>query len=348
MNIAIDIRCLTEKNRTGVGEYTVGYLNNLFDADKENQYFLFYNSWQDVSDNIPRWGQNNVHYIVSKLPSKVFNFLVWLRIIKLDRFIERKFNINNLDQFFSPNINFISLTEKIRFILVIHDLSFEFFPDFYSWKRSLWHKFVNPKKLCQRAEEIITPSENTKRDVVREYKVESRKVKVIYPRISSLFDERRTANNEQVKLKYNLPDQFILFLGTLEPRKNIVSIIQAFKNSELRTKNYELIIAGAKGWKYQNILKEIDKTSGVQYVGYIDEKDKVNLYTMAKLFVFPSFYEGFGLPVLEAMSCGVSVITSNRSSLPEVISSSVTLVNPYNMSEIADGMKLILENVSLD
>ncbi|PIZ95874.1 MAG: hypothetical protein COX81_00035 [Candidatus Magasanikbacteria bacterium CG_4_10_14_0_2_um_filter_37_12] len=342
MNIAIDIRSLTEKKRTGVGEYTYQFLDTTFSSDHTNQYFLFYNSFQDVSDHIPKWEQENVHYVISHWPSKLFNLFVWMGVIKLDRFIEKKLEaldfrlqITSIHSFLSPNINFISLNPKTKFILTIHDLSFEYFKDCYSLKRRLWHKFVNPRKLCQRADEIIVPSENTKRDVIREYKIDAGKVSIEHPRLSFTFYEQRTTNDEQVKLKYNLPDKYILFLGTIEPRKNILSLIEAFKNSELGTMSYELIIAGAKGWKYKDILEAIEKTPSVRYLGYVDKDDKIDLYKMASLFVYPSFYEGFGLPVLEAMYCGTSVIASNRSSLMEVADGGAYLVNPHNVDEIA-------------
>ena len=131
-------------------------------------------------------------------------------------------------------------------------------------------------------------------------------------------------------------------MGTIEPRKNILGLIEAFKKSSLLVDGCSLVIAGARGWKCNSILKAIDKTPGVKYIGYVDAEDKPALYKMASLFVYPSLYEGFGFPVLEAMACGTPVVTSNRSSLPEVAGGAAYLINPYNVSEIARGMELIL------
>ena len=136
-----------------------------------------------------------------------------------------------------------------------------------------------------------------------------------------------------------------MFLGTVEPRKNILSLIDAFKKfSELSTINYELLIAGARGWKCESIMKAIDETEGVRYIGYVDPEDKSALYELADLFVYPSLYEGFGFPVLEAFVSSTPVVTSNRSSLPEVSDGAAYLVNPYNVSEIQNGMRLILSD----
>jgi len=143
-------------------------------------------------------------------------------------------------------------------------------------------------------------------------------------------------------------------LGTLEPRKNVEMIIEAYRQfsprPELGTKaifnlqSFSLVLAGAPGWKNKNLMNLIQQTPGVKYIGYVNEEEKMALYKNASLFVFPSFYEGFGLPVLEAMACGVPVITSNRSSLMGVGQDAVCYVNPYNVSELAGAMVELTKN----
>ena len=348
MLIGIDIRPLMHPVRTGVGEYIYELLDALFKIDKQNQYFLFYNSSGDVLKNLPKWEQENVHYAGFKYPNKLFNLaLLIFKQPKLDRLILKKIkqynNVtikqsDNLDYWFSPNINFTAISKKCRQILTIHDLSFEYFPDCFSLKRRLWHKILNPKKAYQRADMILTPSENTKRDVIGEYKISEDKIKVIYPGLSEKFRANSSEPIENLKKKYNLPDKFILFLGTLEPRKNIIGLIEAFNASELRTIGYELVIAGAKGWKFKPIMDLIAKSDKVRYIGYVDMADKQGLYVLAGIFAYPSLYEGFGFPVLEAMFAGAPVITSNRSSLPEVVRDCAYLVNPNNVDDIAQGL----------
>lgn len=348
MNIGIDIRCLMDKQRTGVGEYTCGFLNALFSCDNadKNQYFLFYNSYQDVSQNIPKWEQANVRYVYIRWPNKLLNLLVWLKIVKLDKKILK--NIKYLDTFFSPNLNFIHLSKHVKHIQTIHDLSFEFFPECFTWKQRLWHKFLNPQKQCQRADVILTPSENTKRDVANRYQIPDSKIQVLRPGLSSDYRLQTIDYRQKMREKYNLPEKYILYLGTLEPRKNVESIIEAYKmNYESGIRNYGLVISGWSGWKNKKLLQLISKTSEVKYIGYVDEVDKPALYQGASLFVFPSLYEGFGLPVLEAIASGVPVITSNRSSLPEVAGDAGYLVDPHNLAEIAEAMELILANKDL-
>lgn len=350
MNIGVDIRPLMDSARTGVGEYTYEFLNALFKIDSQNQYFLFYNSAKDVSSNIPKWPQDNVHFIETKYPNKFFNLaMLFLKWPKLDKLIVKKSNINNLklDYFLATNLNFLALSKKVKYIFTIYDLSFEFFPDCFCFKRRLWHKILAPKKQCQKADIILTPSENTKRDVVNKYKINPEKIKVLYPGLSSVFNSEKSVNIDEVKKKYNLPPKFVLFLGTVEPRKNIIGLIEAYKKSKILDDLCSLVIVGAKGWNTESIMEKIQNTPGVKYIGYIEAQDKPTLYSLAELFIFPSLYEGFGFPVLEAIASGTAVITSNRSSLPEVAGSASYLVNPNNTDEIARGIKLLYKNLEI-
>ncbi|MBI4426983.1 MAG: glycosyltransferase family 4 protein [Candidatus Magasanikbacteria bacterium] len=346
MNVGVDIRCLMEKERTGVGEYAFGLLDAVFRIDKENQYFLFYNSHKDVSEVLPKWEYPNVRYVRTRWPNKIFNVFLLLGLVKLNKLIERRlkdYKIKKLDCFFSPNLNFTSLTPKTKFFLTIHDLSFEFLPECYTLKQRLWHKLLRPKKQCQQANIIFTPSESTRRDVASRYFVAEKKVLILRPGLSATMTQN-TDNRMQVREKYDLPEKFILFLGTIEPRKNVEAAISAFQNIHTLTHlhTYTLVIAGARGWKNENVMRVIADTPNVRYIDYVAEEDRPALYRLASLFVYPSLYEGFGLPVLEAMACGTPIITSNRSSLPEVGGDAVCYVNPANVAELSWAMERVL------
>src|SRR3989338_8960270 len=314
MRIGIDIRPLMSPFRTGVGEYTFELLNAVFEIDKINEYFLFYNSYADVSAHIPKWEQENVHYVVTEWPNKVFNSCVKLfGRPMLDKIIigNWKLEIGNLHTWFSPNLNFTALSPNVKHILTIHDLSFELYPEFYSPKQRLWHKIINPKKQCQRADLILTPSENTKRDVVECYGVNANKVKVVYPGLSSLDWGEREEKKEKILNKYNLTNNYILFIGTVELRKNLLGLIEAFEqlyNHKYSIFNLHLIITGSEGYGFEKIMARANASpckDRIHFLGYIPPEEKPALYASADLFIFPSFYEGFGFPVLEAMSAGV-------------------------------------------
>ena len=154
----------------------------------------------------------------------------------------------------------------------------------------------------------------------------------------------------EFKKKHDITFPFILYLGTLEPRKNLKSLILAYNEIKKKFPEYKLIIGGAKGWGYKNIFQIIDNLGidkDIIFTGYIPEKDLPSLYNSAELFVYPSFYEGFGLPPLEAMACGTPVITSNTSSLPEVVGNAGIMVDPNNVNQLADAMYKVLTDDNL-
>jgi glycosyltransferase involved in cell wall biosynthesis len=348
MNIGVDVRSLLEKERSGVGEYTYQLLGAIFDIDRENQYYLFYNSWKKVGgDFLSEWKKHsNVHFCEFHWPNKLLNFCFkFLQRPRVDKLIS---SAGKIDLFFIPNLNFIALSRGVKKIITVHDLSFEFFPKFFSWKRRMWHWFINPKKLIRSADKIIAVSENTKKDLMELYKVAAEKVNVIY---SGVGGSENILDVEMVKKKHNLPEKFILFLGTLEPRKNIEGLIQAFEIFKKEDRaDYKLVIVGPCGWLYKKILARADKSPAcddIEFINYIAPEEKFVFYKLAKLFVYPSFYEGFGFPPLEAARAETPVVVSTNSSLPEVMGEAAIMVDPYNPVEMAKAMAECLTDENL-
>jgi glycosyltransferase involved in cell wall biosynthesis len=252
-----------------------------------------------------------------------------------------------------PNINFIALSKKTKLVVTIHDLSYEIFPETFSLKRRLWHNFINPGNLCQRADKIIAVSDSTKQDIISRWAIVENKISRIYNGVPAEFEEMDHNDPKliEVKEKYHLPFNFILYLGTVEPRKNIPAIVKAYDRlRELgspQLDKYKLVIAGGKGWKIKSILqmmRDSKFTQDIIFTTCITNEDKAAVYTLASLFVYPSFFEGFGIPVLEAMRCGVPVITSNASSLPEVVGDGAIMIDPGKPNELYLAMKELLLN----
>ncbi|MDO8529284.1 MAG: glycosyltransferase family 1 protein [bacterium] len=352
MTIGIDIRCLLKGRKAGVEEYTLNLLENIFTLNKENSYVLFLNSWRKSDADIdwikkhPNVKLKSFHY-----PNKFLNFSFWyFNWPKIDKML------GGVDLFFMPNIIFGSVSSKAKLILTIHDLSFEYLPETFSLKKRLWHIFVNPRKLCQRAEKIITVSSSTKNDVVNFYRISAEKVEVIYSATADSYEviDRNDPKFLKIRKKYGLPYYFILYLGAMEPRKNIIGIIKAY-NQLRRLKNpeldkYKLVIAGAEGWKSGKIISEIENSpfkNEIMNIGFIETDEKPYLYNLASLFVYPSLFEGFGLPPLEAMGSGVPVIASNNSSLPEIAGNAGILIDPEKPDEIFRTMREVLLNKNL-
>jgi len=348
MKIGIDIRTLMESQYSGVSEYTLNLLTEIFRQDQKNQYKLFYNSGRDISARMPKFDFPNVEIVASRYPNKLFNNILQ-RIFQWPK-IDQKLGV---DLFFVPNIGFISLSDKCKKIITIHDLSFLRYGEFFSWKRRLWHKLIDVKKIVRSFDCIIAVSENTKRDLIESCGISEEKIKVIYSGIGKEFKIISKEENNQVKTKYNLPDKFILFLGTIEPRKNIGGLIRAysqFRNDNPEMSDVNLVLVGGRGWKFKNIFREYENSkykSDIIWLDYIDATDKPAVYNLASLFVYPSFYEGFGFPPLEAMACGVPVISSNSSSLPEIVADAGILITPNNISELATAIETVLKNEDL-
>ena len=356
MKICIDIRCLVGGRRTGVEEYTTNLLHQMFEIDKENKYVLFLNSWSDSKVNLSQFSKYpNVSIKKLHVPNKILNFLFWyFSWPKIDTLV------GGADVVFMPNIIFGSVTKKAKLVATIHDLSFERYGKFFSRKRRWWHLFVNPKKICDSAKKIITVSESTKRDIVSFYKINSNKIKTIPSAVSDDFRilDRNDAKMIEVKDKYSLPFKFILHLGTIEPRKNIAGIVRAFNDLQKTAKEkgdaeiekYSLVLAGEKGWLSEEIYHEIEKSPYRKKIilpGFIKDVDKVYVYNLTSLFVYPSFFEGFGFPPLEAMKCGIPVIASNNSSIPEICDSACVLVDPDKPEEISSAMREVLLDKNL-
>lgn len=349
MRIGIDIRSLAAGRRTGVEEYTIGLLKELFQSGREHEYILFFNAWGQAEPDLS-WAEGFAHVRVRRfrIPNKLLNFSLWyLRYPKLDRLI------GGVDVFFMPNLNFAAFSRKTKVFVTAHDLSFELFPEFFSWKQRLWHFAVNFRGLLRRADCVIAVSESTQDDLSSIYGIPREKIRVI----PSGVDERFAPMNRNdltllaVQEKYHLPYKFFLYLGTIEPRKNLESLLKAFevfrRTAIGEMAKYELVLAGRPGWNYEALFKAIEESpvkEAIHLIGFVDDADKPALYNLANVFIYPSFYEGFGFPPLEALASGTPVIASHSAALPEVIGEAGVLIDPYRPDEILQALREIAKD----
>jgi glycosyltransferase involved in cell wall biosynthesis len=350
MKIVIDISPLKQENISGVGKYLQEILSSLLILDKDNQYFLFSYGQKnkDVKVDLPH--HQNIHYIHLPIPTKLVFVLSFLNLFFLDSLKIAKEKIR-ADIVWMPNLGICNLKFKsTKLITTIHDLSFKIYPEFFNLKRRLWHALVQPKKIIQRSDKILAVSENTSLDLQKIYQVSADKIKVMNLGVSKKYRVLEKSSLESIRSKYNLNKNFILFLGTREPRKNILSLLKSF--SQLNLNDIELVIAGGQGWKekiwkdyYNNLDQEIK--CRIKILNFVAEEDLPALYNLAQVFVWPSFYEGFGLPVLEAMACGCPVITSNNSSLPEVVQNNALLIEAFNIQDLTQALDQLLSDQEL-
>lgn len=349
MNICIDARTLMDARYSGVSEYALNLISNILKLDSDSEYRLFYNSFRAVQ-RMPRFGSANVKTVRYGYPNKILNYL-FFKFFNYPR-IDKNLNA---DLLFMPHINFIGMSAACKSVITVHDLSFLRYREFFSARKNFWHKMLNVKRLIGRFDCVVAASANTKRDIVELCGIEENKIKIIYAGVGGEFRKISEVDAQlpEIRHKYGLPDEFILYLGTLEPRKNVAGVIRAYnlfriQNRELR--NARLVIAGGQGWKFGDIYEEWERSafkSDIKFLGYVSNQDRPYLYNLASVFIYPSFYEGFGFPPLEAMACGTPVISSCAASLPEVAGGAALMIDPHNENDMALAMEKILTDKKL-
>ncbi len=346
LRVGINARYI-QRQMTGIEKYTYEIIKNVALNDPDTDYYIFF------MKNIPVPEMDfpvNVKKINSRFSGKRRSTKLFWELVYL--FFEiRKYK---LDVFHGPAF-FVPLMKpkRCKYITTVHDLAFLTYPKTFTISTKLYF-FLLFRKSLRICDKIIAVSNVTKKDMVSYYAIPEEKVAVIHSGISSVY---KAPGNEETKKeimsKYNLPERYILFVGALSPRKNVVNILKAYKaylQEQQKKESVKLVLVGKKAWLYDDIFSFISKNKmeeHVLFLDYVPENDVVTLYSNAELFLFPSLYEGFGFPVLEAMACGTPVITSNISSLPEVAGHAAILVNPENVEEIKEAMIKIGSNPKL-
>ncbi|MDP3741629.1 MAG: glycosyltransferase family 1 protein [bacterium] len=334
MRIGIDCRALMEGKITGVQVYITNLLEALFEIDKENEYLLFVNAINPPSlPPIIRGGvgRGQVTYKIFHYPNKLFipaqKFFGFPKVDKL---------LGGIDLFFSPHWRATALSPKIPLVATFHDLSFEVVPEFFTVRQRLWHAFMDYREAAARAAKIIAVSESTKKDLKEIYKIPENKIEVIYPGVHS---HPHLASRPPSPLGRGAGgEDYFLYFGTFEPRKNIESVIAAYEiyYQKSRVKR-KLVLAGSSGWKTRIVLPE-GLSHTINIFQDVSEEQKSKLFADSFAFLFLSYYEGFGFPVLEAASHGVPVISSLATSLLEIGEDFALFVNPFRPGQTAQAM----------
>jgi glycosyltransferase involved in cell wall biosynthesis len=232
-------------------------------------------------------------------------------------------------------------------VITVHDLSFLLHPKgFRRWHLGYLQLFT--RLSVTKARRVIAVSQSTKDDLLRFYGLSPEKVDVIHNGVDARFECLPADQVTRFRVRRGLPERFVLFVGTLEPRKNVVRLIEAY--AQLPPSCPPLMLVGGKGWLYDEILTKVEKlalTDKIRFVGYVAAEELPLWYNAAEIFVYPSLYEGFGLPPLEAMACGTPVITSTASSLPEVVGQAGVLIDPTDVQALASAMERVLADAAL-
>lgn len=327
MKIGVDAREI-RSGGGGKGRYTAEVLKSLANLDEKNEYFIY---GFGRHSNLPA----NFHWIT--LPRGRGKW-----IFALPRLIRK----NKINVFFSPTSFLACLLTFVPTVIVIHDLAVFVEPlSKPTLKIKLMEKLTLPLAI-KRAKHIICVSNHTKKDILKLFDFPEDKITVTH--LAAFSKPKEIISPKTVTAKYDLPKRYILFVGTIEPRKNVDGLIKAYSLFPLAFRRaIPLVIAGKKGWNCENInplVEELGLKNMVRFIGQIHDNELPGLYRSASVVVYPSWYEGFGLPVIEAMNYGAPVITSNRSSLPEVAGNAAILINPEKSQEIAQAIKKVLSD----
>jgi glycosyltransferase involved in cell wall biosynthesis len=333
MKIGINGRFLAVK-QTGVQRAAYNLIRALVQVDRENEYFLF--TPEEHVDN-PAWDFENVTVVPSHLPEAgIFRKFLWEQIT-LPR-LARKYKVDILH---SP-ANTAPFFYRGKSIINIHDLCFVVNPHWYSFTFRTMYNFLVPR-LARRASKVITNSNNSRNDLLQFCNLPAERVSQVYWAVDDCFLEKDLSKKSRTVEH----EDYILCVSSLDPRKNIKNLLAAYEN--MRTNNphikSKLILIGGESPLFAEVLLEAKKfENDVIFKGFVDEETLLDYYAGARLCVYPSLYEGFGFPPLEAMATGVPVVTSSTSSLPEVVGKAALMVNPYDIDQIAESMAKVLNN----
>ena len=342
MKIAINTILLLSP-LTGVGNYAHQIAKTLRRIDNLHEYTYFYGFY---SSNLISPEESPESFYRLKETVRKIPFLGTLARNLKD--FGNYFSSRSFDLYFEPN--FIPLKVPAKHIVVtVPDFSFARFPEWHSkdkvqyFKKHFWKKII-------KAERIIVISNFIREEAMHLFGFPEEQLTAIHLGFDSdIFKIYDPQDLPPVKKKYHLPENFILFVGSIEPRKNLRTLLRAYMDlEEPIRKEFKIVLVGSKGWENEEIMSLIRKLkSDVLYLGYVPDNELGKFYNLASLFVYPSFYEGFGLPPLEAMACGCPVIASNVASLPEVCGEAVFYIDPNDIGSIARGMDRVLNDETL-
>lgn len=333
MKIAIDIR-EAQQEKTGKGWYTWNLVSHLLQIDKKNEYLLYTDTAQS-----PFPPAKNVQIKIIDAQSFQWHWQT-LKDLKQEK----------PDLFFAPTSYIIpALAPKsLRTIITVHDLVAFMFPSTHAAKAVVIER-LTLRMALKKARHVLVVSDNTKQDLRKRFDYPEKKITETPCAASELFFKPAPPPQELEKFRteMNLPEKFLLSVGTLEPRKNFPVLIKSFVNFKKWHPEFKLVIVGKKGWKYGKIeetLKEYNIEKEVIFPGYLKNEDLKKMYHLAQTFIFPSLYEGFGIPPLEAMACGCPVVSSSAASMPEVVGEAGILVDPKNAYKMADAVSSLTDN----
>ena len=341
MKIAVNTRFLLKDKLEGIGIYTQEIFSRVVQLMPEHEfYFLFDRPFSEEFI----FAKNITPLIVSPPARHPFLWYWWF-----EKSIPKVLKENNIDLFISPD-GYASLNTFVPQIITIHDLGFEHFPEHVPYLVRKFYRYFTPK-YCQKAAKVMAVSAYTKQDIISTYNIEAQKIDVVYNGFELENQESRVKGQDAEKQILTSEIPYFIFVGAVHPRKNVLGLLEAFELFKgFFSHQHKLVIVGRKAWmndELENFYSKMKFKNDVIWIEKIERTDLLELMQHAYGLVYTSLFEGFGIPILEAMTLGLPVICSNTSSMPEVAGNAALLVQPTNASEIAAAMNELIINDEL-
>lgn len=335
MRIAINTRFLLSHKMEGFGWYTYEVISRLVKNHPEHEFVFFFDRSFDKAFVFEK---NVIPVKLNPQARHPFLFHIWF-----DYSVTRALMKYKCDAFISPD-GYVSLKTKVPQLAVIHDLNFEHNPDDVPRSALKYLKKQFPK-FASKAARILTVSDYSKNDIVKTYNVSPDKIDVAWNGANQCFKPISEEVKIQTRKKYTKGKPYLLFVGALHKRKNLQRLIEAYSELKQNSKvEHQLLIVGEPLWNNQQFNIPSNLTDEVHFTGHMQLKDLATVMASADLFTFVSYFEGFGIPIVEAMQAGTPVLTGNKTSLPEVGGEAVHYCDPFDISDISSQMKFLLEN----
>ena len=339
MTTYIDVSAAVHR-RAGLGRYAESLARSLV-AQAPGRFALFHNREREFA---PLEGLEHTPSRSVSLGYKPWRMIVWLAQLAgagFDKLLPEADLYHATEHLLMP-------LRRVPSVLTVHDLIFHLFPQHHK-RLNYWYLSKAMPLFCDRADAIIAVSEASKRDIVRCYGVPGHKVTVVHEAAAPHFRPPSAASVEAARRRYGLPEQYILHVGTIEPRKNLVRLVDAVRQVRARLPAIGLVVVGKRGWLYRDFFQQLADLppEAVTVPGYVPDEDLPSVYGGAALCAVPSLYEGFGLPILEAMACGTPVACSRTSSLPEIGGEAPAYFDPTDTDAMAEAMRRVLMDQQL-
>jgi len=331
MAIYIDVSSAVHA-KAGIGRYA-GSLAQALIAREPDRFALFYNR---TGGSLPPEGLESIPARTIRAGYKPWRMAVWmgqLAGIGFDSLIPGA-------ELFHATEHLLPPLRGVPTVLTIHDMIFTLFPE-HQKRLNYWYLNATMPLYCRRADAIVTVSESSKRDIVAHYGLNPERVTVIYEAAAPEFVPAAPEALDEVRRRYSLPERYMIHVGTIEPRKNLTRLVEALQRLHKSGLAIPLVVVGGKGWLYDDFfqrLEQSDVRDAVHFPGYVPSADLPAIYSAASVAAVPSVYEGFGLPVLEAMACGTPVVSSDASSLPELGGEAARYFDPYDVEAMSEAI----------